>query len=455
MSLPPRFIAVLDIGKTNVKLVGHDLDMGADFFIRAMPNRVLRNDPYPHFDIEAIWSFLLASLAELAREQPFEAISITTHGASAALIDGAGLVLPVLDYEHPGPDELATDYDRLRPAFAESFSPHLPGGLNLGAQLYWQQQCFPAEFAAATWILTYPQYWAWRLTGVASTEATSLGCHTDLWQPAKGKPSSFAVAMGWADKFAPLHLAFDALGPVKPEIAQEIGLAGPVPVSCGIHDSNASLLPHLLAAEAPFSVVSTGTWAVLFAVGGKVSGLDPARDTLVNVDAFGRPVPSARYMAGREFDVMTDGAPVTPDQAVVSAVLAGSAMAFPAFAPGTGPFPTGAGRWTQTDLSPAVKTAVASLYAALMTEVCLELLGADGVSVIEGPFARNALYREALAAATGRPVQVSDSATGTSAGAAQLVRRKEKAAPIPTPPSLYDLSGFQRYRKLWRAGLPR
>lgn len=453
MMLPPRFIAVLDIGKTNVKLVGHDLDIGQDFFVRSRPNAVLPDGLYPHFDIETIWNFLLTSLAELQREQPIEAISITTHGASAALIDEAGLVLPVLDYEHPGPDELAAEYDRLRPPFEESFSPRLPGGLNLGAQLYWQKQRYPAEFARARAILTYPQYWAWRLTGVASTEATSLGCHTDLWQPAKGQPSSLALSQGWAEKLAPLHLAFDALGPVKPEIAQEIGLARPVPVYCGIHDSNASLLPHLLAAEAPFSVVSTGTWAVLFAVGGKVTGLDPARDTLVNVDAFGRPVPSARYMAGREFDVMTDGAPVTPDQTVVSAVLEG-AMAFPAFAPGTGPFPHAVGRWTQEDLSPTARTAVASLYAALMTEVCLELLGADGPTVIEGPFARNALYREALAAATGRPVQASESATGTSAGAAQLVRRKEKAAPIPTPPLQYDLSGFQRYRKLWRAGLP-
>jgi L-fuculokinase len=29
----------------------------------------------------------------------------------------------------------------------------------------------------------YPQYWAWRLCGAAASEATSLGCHTDLWHP--------------------------------------------------------------------------------------------------------------------------------------------------------------------------------------------------------------------------------------------------------------------------------
>nr|WP_245680290.1 hypothetical protein [Brucella inopinata] len=46
---------------------------------------------------------------------------------------------------------------------------------------------------------------------------------------------------------------------------------------------------------------------VSFAVGGNLDGLDPKRDTLANVDAYGRAVPSARYMGGREFDIMTDG----------------------------------------------------------------------------------------------------------------------------------------------------
>ncbi|MFD2265131.1 FGGY-family carbohydrate kinase [Lacibacterium aquatile] len=451
MTLPARFIAVLDIGKTNVKLVGHDLDAGTDFFVRQMPNRVLRDGPYPHFDIETIWQFLLTSLTDLQREQPFEAISITTHGAAAALINDTGLVLPILDYEHTGPDELAADYDRLRPPFSESFSPRLPMGLNLGAQLYWQQVCFPQEFAATTAILTYPQYWAWRLTGITSTEATSLGCHTDLWQPKSGLASTLVRKAGWADKLAPLHLAFDALGPVKPEIAAQIGLANSVPVHCGIHDSNASLLPHLLAQEAPFSVISTGTWAVLFAVGGKLDGMDPARDTLVNVDAFGRPVPSARFMAGREFDLITGGTVAEPDAAALASVLSAGKMALPAFAEGTGPFPNSSGRLTHEDLNAQERTAVASLYAALMTEVCLELLRADGASVIEGPFARNALYCEALAAAIGRPVKVSQSATGTSAGAALLVRREDRAGPLSLPPARYELDGFQRYRKAWRA----
>ena len=55
------------------------------------------------------------------------------HGATVALVDHDGLVLPVLDYEFSGPDALAADYDRLRPDFAVTGSPRMPGGLNIGA----------------------------------------------------------------------------------------------------------------------------------------------------------------------------------------------------------------------------------------------------------------------------------------------------------------------------------
>ena len=53
------------------------------------------------------------------------------------LVDAKGdLVMPILDYEHDGPDRLAADYDAVRPPFAETGTPRLPIGLNLGAQLF-------------------------------------------------------------------------------------------------------------------------------------------------------------------------------------------------------------------------------------------------------------------------------------------------------------------------------
>ena len=63
----------------------------------------------------------------------------------AALLDADGeLALPVLDYEHRYPGTFARSLRlALRPTFAETFSPRLPCGLNLGAQLHYQKTVFP------------------------------------------------------------------------------------------------------------------------------------------------------------------------------------------------------------------------------------------------------------------------------------------------------------------------
>jgi len=414
-------VAVLDVGKTNVKAVIVDGETRSEVGARARPNRVLTDGPYPHFDVDGIFEFFLQSLKDLHSEFGFEAISITAHGASGVLLHDDGLALPVLDYEFRYPSAIDAAYDGIRPDFSETFSPRLPGGLNLGAQFHYQKTAFPEAFETVKAIVTYPQYWGWRLTGVAATEVTSLGCHTDLWRPREGEFSTLVETLGITDKLAPVRKPFDLLGHVAQEISDRIGLDRPVPVFCGIHDSNASLLPHLGRHEAPFSVISTGTWVVLFAVGGDLDHLDPRRDTLANVDALGRAVPSARFMGGREFELLTKGqGRATPE--VINRVLEQRIILTPSVVPGCGPFPDAGHRVVNalSSLSPDEAYVSASLYAAMMTKTCLDLTRAAGPIIVEGPFARNLLYTEALSKAAGRPTIPVSSSTGTSVGAALL-----------------------------------
>jgi sugar (pentulose or hexulose) kinase len=417
-----RHIAVIDIGKTNAKVALVDLATLSEVALRRMANAPVRQAPYPHHDVEALWAFILDSLAGLNREQRIDAISITTHGATGALVDAAGeLVLPVLDYEFDGPDRLAVDYDAIRPPFAETGTPRLPLGLNLGAQFFWQQKSFPAEFAKAAALLMYPQYWALRLSGVAANEVTSLGCHTDLWSPWKADFSSLVDGLEWRRLMAPVRPARDRLGPILPALAARTGLDPLTPVFCGLHDSNASLLPHLLSDTPPFSVVSTGTWVISMAVGGKQIVLDAARDTLVNVNALGDPVPSARFMGGREFSMLTEGQPDSWTKDDVGAVLARKTLLLPSTQQGSGPFPHQAATWLDADgMNSGQRFAAISFYLALMTATCLDLIGADGPTIVEGPFARNQLFVGMLAASTARAVVASQAVTGTSIGAALL-----------------------------------
>ena len=419
-----RTVGVIDIGKSNAKVAVVDLDSRTEIAVRKRPNTVLRDGKYPHFDIDGLWDFAIGALRELNAEFPLDAISVTTHGASAALIDADGaLSLPVLDYEFAGPDQYWDEYDRARPDFSESFTPRLPGGLNVGAQLFWQARAFPAEFARTRWILTYPQYWSFRLTGVAAEEITSLGCHTDLWDFSTNLYSSLVMKQGWLDKFAEVRPASDVLGVTLPEVTAALELKRPLPVYSGIHDSNASLLPHILERDPPFGLVSTGTWVIVASPGGDIDNLDLKRDCLANIDALGRPVPSARFMGGREFEMLTT--PREPSAETIERVLGETILLTPSVVQGSGPFPNRQAQWSRPreSLSDDEVYVVTSFYLAMMTAECLHLTGAENHTVVEGPFAGNALYLRMLAAATGRPVEpVKRSATGTSIGAALLAR---------------------------------
>jgi sugar (pentulose or hexulose) kinase len=448
-------VAVIDIGKTNAKVALFDLATNAESHIHTTANTVLQHGPYPHYDIEALWAFLLDSLRKIGTANRIDAISVTTHGAAVTLVDAEGtLALPMLDYEHDGPESLRAEYDAVRPPFSETGTPRLVDGLNAGAQLFWQARNFPDQFAHVTSILPYPQYWAMRLTGNRIAEPTSLGAHSDLWNPYRKDYSSLVDRLGWRNLMPPVGSAFDTIGTIMPQIAEATGLAATTPVLTGIHDSNASLLTHLKADEPPFAVVSTGTWVICFSVGGKPVALDEARDTLMNVSAFGDPVPSSRFMGGRAFALLAadNNAVITP--ADRNAVLDGKIMLLPSVPEDSGPFTGHAGRWQgdPKSLTPGGYLYAVSLYLGMMTSVSLELIRADGQIIVEGPLAANQTFLETLHAITRRPVMTGGSGlTGTAAGTALLaLGRDARLTSRSTPATLSPDAGIATYGEAWR-----
>ena len=445
-----RNIAVLDIGKTNLKVVIFDRDTHV-LWEKSEPNSPLPGPPYRHFDIEAIWAFVLAALAEGYKSHPFDVIVPTAHGASGVVVGDGGLALPMLDYEDKGPEGIEAEYAKVRPAFSESLSPPAAGGLNLGRQFAFQKWRFPDEFSRARHLLTYPQYWAWRLTGVAASEVTSLGCHTDLWRPADRQLSSLPGKLGIEGLFPQVRPAWDVLGAIKPDLARASGLPETIRVLSGIHDSNASLLPHLLGRKAPFTVVSTGTWVILLGVGIGTGGLGIESDTYANVDATGAPVPCARFMGGREYEMILAGAQGQADEAMLARVIASGAQALPSFTGQGGPYARRKGE-IRGAIADADRPALATLHIALMTDDLLTRLGSNkGDLVIEGSFGRNRVYCGVLAALRpGQRVLVSPDQSGTARGAA-LLADWPNAPDLPTDHQATPLvlGGLDAYRAAW------
>jgi sugar (pentulose or hexulose) kinase len=395
-------IAVVDIGKTRSKL-SLWAPQGRRLAERDHFNAAPAADP-AQLDLAGIEAWLKRALAELAREAEITAIVPVGHGAAAVLMDGERTIA-ALDYEAEPPAEVAAAYEAERDPFEATLSPRLPGGLNLGAQLFWLERLYPALLPQRGEALLWPQHWAWVLSGERASEVSSLGCHSDLWRPLERRFSDLAQRRGWAGRLGPVRHAAEVLGPVRPSLAAELGLPRSCVVHCGVHDSNAALLAARGLAELagrPFAVVSTGTWVISMAAGGAgPAAYEPAEDMLANVDVDGRPVPTARFMGGRDYEAWMGDALGQPGNPALLAQAAGAA--------------------DRTHLPPPLRAARAALELARRTDRALGRIAAEGPILIEGRFAADDAFVAALAGLRpDQPVYRTAIADGVAAGALRL-----------------------------------
>jgi sugar (pentulose or hexulose) kinase len=435
-------VGVIDIGKTHSRLVLLDADGTVVDQRSRRSGTVEAAGGWRALDTGATEAWLFDQLAALgAGRRRLRRLVVTTHGAAVAALAGERLALPVPDYEFEGFDERpAATLAQLDP-FEETLSPVLARGLNLGLQLDWLSRHEARALARADCLLPYPQYWAWRLCGVAASEVSSLGCHTLLWNPGARDWSSWARRRGWARRFAPLRSAWDVLGSLRPELARRLGLAHDLVIHAGVHDSNACLA-RWLRHWPRMTLASTGTWVVVMAPGSRRPPRGAQADELGNVSVRNEVVPTARFMGGRELQALCAGAdPALADLACLDALLARGILALPAPATPDGPLHGCAARVVDADgalplsaLGEAERATLAALYAAQRTVHLVERLGGALPVMLEGPFAGNPVIVAAMAALLPEDGLhlVLDDLEGTVRGAAMLTRWTDLQPAAPT-----------------------
>lgn len=457
------FAIVVDIGKTLSKITlwsrsGEMLDK----FTRSNEN--ISHDNLKRLDETGIAGFICDTLAILS-QHPIEYIIPVAHGASVVAIENDHIAFPPIDYEEIPPHDVIRAYQSLRDPFLNTGSPFLAACLNMGLTLYWTDILYPQHKSAA--LLPWSQYWAWFLSGIKSNEVSSLGCHSDLWDPIQSTYSTLALNQGWADRFAPIAFAGDTIGTIRPDLADKLGLRHDVKIMAGLHDSNAALLAARGFAEietGEATILSTGTWFIAMRLAHSnvdMELLPEARDCLVNVDPYGKPIPSARFMGGREIETLikidTRRVDIKADQPklldAVDAVIHNESMVIPTLSPGTGPFPNHIGRWINRPEDWYARRSAACLYAALCANTALDLIGSRDKILIEGRFAEAEVFVRALARL--RPdtqIYVANAHNDVSFGAMRLIDSSlqpktdlRKIIPLDQDLSLYS--------KIWHSHL--
>ena len=395
-------IAVVDIGKTRSKLSLWARD-GRRLAERDHLNAAPAGDP-ARLDLAGIEAWLKRALAESTRGAEITAIVPVGHGAAGVLMDG-DRPLAALDYEAEPPAGIAAAYDALRDPFEATLSPRLPGGLNLGAQLFWLEKLYPDVWPRAGQALLWAQYWAWVLCGERASEVTSLGCHTDLWRPLERRFSELASGRGWAERLGPLRHAGDVLGPgggrwrpSRPAARLPRALRAARQQRRAARRARPARVGRRSVRRWSRPAPGWSRW--------RSAALAPLRTTRprtcwpMSTSTAGRS-PTARFMGGRDYEAWMGDALGEPGDA---ALLLRAERATD---------------WTR--LPPRLRAARAALELARRTDRALGLIAAEGPILIEGRFAADDAFAAALAMLRpGQPVHRSALADGVAAGALRL-----------------------------------
>jgi sugar (pentulose or hexulose) kinase len=454
-------VAVLDVGKSNVKLSactaeGHVLET------LTLPNSVLPGPPWRHHDLAEQNAFVLEGLHALSCQHPLQHFVASGHGSGGMLVgddpdrNSTGLVLPMIDYEQPLPPGLDAAYAPQSGGFFDRGSAVMMAATHTARQMFWAETAEPAAFAKARWCLGIPQYWAWRLTGRAVSEASILGAQSHLWNVKDHTWAPIVAARGWGRLMPPFARAADDLGPIREGLARRHGLP-PLRVHAGGHDSSLSFFRYQAAGLKDFVLVSTGTWIVCFADRMDLTRLNEARGMTCNADMDGAPLGGVLTMGGREYSAVAGDQPDTAKASglTLTRLIDQGTMALPTFGTNDGQFPGSAGKGCilgPVPEAPEDRHALAVLYCALLAISCGSMLDPTRPWVLDGSFLRDPTFAGLVAALRpGQKTLTAPESYGIAAGAALLCRPPGILPLDLTEARPLALPNLNTYAARWRA----
>jgi sugar (pentulose or hexulose) kinase len=452
-------IAIIDVGKTNKKLFLFDEQYKIVFEQAARFNETVDEDGDPCENLESLRQSVYDSLNLVLRKKEFsiKAVNFSTYGASFVYIDERGEpVCPLYNYLKVYPEHLKKQFYDAYGGEAEfslrTASPVL-GSLNSGMQLYRIKYEKPGVFKKIKHALHLPQYLSYLVTKVPSTDITSIGCHTNLWDFEKGAYHEWVEREGLAPLFAPIRQQDEVLPAAKPYKWKSVGV--------GLHDSSASLIPYIVSFTEPFVLISTGTWCISLNPFNQstLTTEELKNDCLSYLHFGGQAVKASRLFAGQEHEdgvkriashfeqdpVKFRSLPYQPE--LVSRLR----LRHPHESTKAGLIPQSLFESRDISLFSDDVEAYHQLVMDIITRQVAStmlVLNDEGTKriFVDGGFSRNAIYMNLLAAAFPKlEVYAASMAQATAMGAALSLHKSWNPGPLPQ--DLISLQYYSAYRK--------
>ena len=262
-----KYYLAIDIGASSGRHILSHVEDGRMVLeeIHRFDNKQIRKNGHDTWDMDNLWSGIIDGMKKCAELGKIpESVGIDTWGVDYVLLDEndemIGDAVAYRDRRTEGMREIVSEiipaaelYERCGIQY-QSF--------NTIYQLTALMRENPEQLARAKSLLMIPEYFNFRLSGVKQNEYTNA-TSTNLVN-AGGKDWDYEVIekLGLPKGiFGPLAMPGTALGPLRPEIASEVGYNTTV-ILPATHDTGSAFLA-VPARDESAVYISSGTWSLL------------------------------------------------------------------------------------------------------------------------------------------------------------------------------------------------
>lgn len=298
-------VAVFDVGKTNKKFFLFDEKYAIVLERTVQFAEVTDEEGFSCDNVMQLQTWVMETLADVCTITRFnlKAVNFSAYGASFVYIGKEGNpIAPLFNYLKPFPAHLSQQfygqYGSELAIATETASPVL-GSLNSGLQIYRVKHEMPDLYEKTSLALHLPQFLSFLVTGKPSSDITSIGCHTQLWNFNTNTYHRWVTEEKIDEKLPPVFPS-DKVIPYKCD-------GKTVMAGSGLHDSSAALIPYLTCFTEPFILISTGTWCITLNPFNShpLTHEELEADCLCYMEYHGKPVKASRLFAGNEHEQQT------------------------------------------------------------------------------------------------------------------------------------------------------
>ena len=258
-----KYYLAIDIGASSGRHIVGWLENGEIMTeeLHRFPNGMDERDGHLVWDTERLFTEIKAGIKKAFAKYPkIESLSIDTWGVDYVLMRGDEEVMPVYAYRDSRMGEVIDTVHGIVP-LAELYRRTGIEFQTFNTVYQFYADKVAGRFEGVTDFLMLPEYFMYKLTGVKKKEFTDASTMGLVSAKTRQFDKELFEKLGYplclADE---LHMPGTSVGPLKEEIALEVGGQLEV-VLCATHDTGSAVEAIEMAENAPY--ISSGTWSLL------------------------------------------------------------------------------------------------------------------------------------------------------------------------------------------------